>query len=84
MLGCLTSLGYEIDRTSDAGEAKFQDIMKKADPNCRNTVVFENFIDFMIAENQDKDTADQVIDSFKVLAGDKVKLSLKGKNNGFL
>lgn len=35
-------------------------------------VTFQAFIDFMSRETADTDTADQVIASFKVLAGDKV------------
>lgn len=35
-------------------------------------VTFQAFIDFMSRETADTDTADQVMASFKVLAGDKV------------
>ena len=33
---------------------------------------FEAFLDFMTKRMVDQDTADQVLESFKVLAGDKV------------
>lgn len=36
-------------------------------------VTFQAFIDFMSRETADTDTADQVMASFKVLAGDKVR-----------
>lgn len=39
-------------------------------------VTFQAFIDFMSRETADTDTADQVIASFKVLAGDKVRLRI--------
>ena len=35
-------------------------------------VTFEQFVDFMTRETVDQDTADQVMNSFKILAGDKV------------
>src|SRR4029434_884677 len=42
------------------------------DPNNSGAVTFQAFIDFMSRETTDTDTADQVIASFKILAGDKV------------
>lgn len=35
-------------------------------------VSFDSFLDFMTRESTDTDTAEQVIDSFRILAGDKV------------
>lgn len=46
------------------------------DPNNSGAVTFQAFIDFMSKETTDTDTADQVIASFKILAGDKVRFSL--------
>lgn len=46
--------------------------MSVVDPNRMGIVTFQAFIDFMSRETADTDTADQVIASFKVLAGDKV------------
>lgn len=46
--------------------------MSLVDPNHSGLVTFQAFIDFMSRETTDTDTADQVIASFKVLAGDKV------------
>lgn len=40
-------------------------------------VHFDAFLDFMTRESTDTDTAEQVIDSFRILAGDKVTISLK-------
>lgn len=45
------------------------------DPNNSGAVTFQGFIDFMSKETTDTDTADQVIASFKILAGDKVPFS---------
>lgn len=39
-------------------------------------VSFDAFLDFMTRESTDTDTAEQVIDSFRILAGDKVRLFL--------
>lgn len=54
------------------GEAEFARIMGIVDPNNSGAVTFQAFIDFMSRETTDTDTADQVIASFKILAGDKV------------
>ncbi|XP_046790326.1 alpha-actinin-4 isoform X2 [Gallus gallus] len=53
------------------GDAEFNRIMSLVDPNGSGSVTFQAFIDFMSRETTDTDTADQVIASFKVLAGDK-------------
>ena len=47
--------------------------MTLVDPNNTGVVTFQAFIDFMSRETADTDTADQVMASFKVLAGDKVR-----------
>ena len=39
-------------------------------------VSFDAFLDFMTRESTDTDTAEQVIDSFRILAGDKVTKSV--------
>uniref|UniRef100_A0A674PN24 Actinin alpha 4 n=1 Tax=Takifugu rubripes TaxID=31033 RepID=A0A674PN24_TAKRU len=53
------------------GDAEFGRIMSIVDPNGTGAVTFQAFIDFMSRETTDTDTADQVIASFKILAGDK-------------
>uniref|UniRef100_A0A8C0BDQ3 Actinin alpha 1 n=1 Tax=Buteo japonicus TaxID=224669 RepID=A0A8C0BDQ3_9AVES len=53
------------------GEAEFARIMSIVDPNRLGVVTFQAFIDFMSRETADTDTADQVMASFKILAGDK-------------
>ncbi|XP_051521011.1 alpha-actinin-4 isoform X3 [Myxocyprinus asiaticus] len=53
------------------GDAEFSRIMGIVDPNNSGAVTFQAFIDFMSRETTDTDTADQVIASFKILAGDK-------------
>uniref|UniRef100_A0A670I1D9 Actinin alpha 1 n=1 Tax=Podarcis muralis TaxID=64176 RepID=A0A670I1D9_PODMU len=63
---CLISIGYNM------GEAEFARIMSIVDPNRIGVVTFQAFIDFMSRETADTDTADQVMASFKILAGDKV------------
>lgn len=54
------------------GEAEFQRIMALVDPSGTGSVTFQNFIDFMTREKTDSDTAEQVVESFRILAGDKV------------
>uniref|UniRef100_A0A3P8YY03 Actinin, alpha 1 n=1 Tax=Esox lucius TaxID=8010 RepID=A0A3P8YY03_ESOLU len=70
---CLISLGYDIANDAQ-GEAEFARIMSIVDPNRVGVVTFQAFIDFMSRETADTDTADQVMASFKVLAGDKGNL----------
>lgn len=72
---CLVSLGYNI-RDDKQGDADFQRIMSIVDPNHSGCVTFESFIDFMTMETADTDTAEQVMKSFKILAGEKVILFL--------
>ncbi|KAL7980770.1 hypothetical protein Chor_001924 [Crotalus horridus] len=67
---CLISLGYDVENDRQ-GDAEFNRIMSVVDPNNSGVVTFQAFIDFMSRETTDTDTADQVIASFKVLAGDK-------------
>jgi len=67
---CLISLGYSIGKDQQ-GEIDFQRIMSIVDPNTTGFTQFDAFLDFMTRENVDSDTAEQVIDSFRILAGDK-------------
>uniref|UniRef100_A0A8C7YXY6 Actinin, alpha 1 n=1 Tax=Oryzias sinensis TaxID=183150 RepID=A0A8C7YXY6_9TELE len=60
-----------FDRVSPRGENEFSRIMSVVDPNRMGVVTFQGFIDFMSRETADTDTADQVMASFKILAGDK-------------
>ena len=46
--------------------------MSIVDPNASGYVQFDCFLDFMTRESTDVDTAEQVIDSFRILAADKV------------
>ncbi|XP_073725400.1 alpha-actinin-2b isoform X2 [Misgurnus anguillicaudatus] len=62
---CLISMGYDL------GEVEFARIMMLVDPNSTGVVSFQSFIDFMTRETADTDTAEQVIASFRILAGDK-------------
>lgn len=54
------------------GEIDFHRILAVVDPNNSGYVTFDAFLDFMTRESTDTDTAEQVIDSFRILAGDKV------------
>lgn len=72
---CLVSLGYSIGKDRQ-GEIDFQRILAVVDPNSTGYVHFDAFLDFMTRESTDTDTAEQVIDSFRILAGDKVRLHI--------
>ncbi|UYV79415.1 hypothetical protein LAZ67_17002526 [Cordylochernes scorpioides] len=67
---CLVSLGYSI-RNDRQGENDFRRILTIVDPNNTGSVHFDAFLDFMTRESTDSDTAEQIIDSFRILAGDK-------------
>ncbi|XP_050525865.1 alpha-actinin, sarcomeric isoform X1 [Daktulosphaira vitifoliae] len=67
---CLVSIGYSIGKDRQ-GEIDFQRILAVVDPNSTGYVHFDAFLDFMTRESTDTDTAEQVIDSFRILAGDK-------------
>lgn len=59
--------------TNRQGELDFQRILAAVDPNSTGYVHFDAFLDFMTRESTDTDTAEQVIDSFRILASDKVR-----------
>jgi len=67
---CLISIGYNIQDTTQ-GDADFQRILSIVDPNNTGRVTFDAFLDFMTRETQDNDTAEQVLQSFRILAGEK-------------
>lgn len=64
-------LVFLLNLFSLQGENEFARIMSIVDPNRMGIVTFQAFIDFMSRETADTDTADQVMASFKILAGDK-------------
>lgn len=67
---CLVSLGQSID-VDDSSEREFKQYVAMVDPNGTGYVSFQAFLDFMTREMADIDTADQVMESFRILAGDK-------------
>ncbi|XP_049280300.1 alpha-actinin, sarcomeric isoform X3 [Anopheles funestus] len=67
---CLVSLGYSIGKDKQ-GDMDFQRILAVVDPNASGYVQFDAFLDFMTRESTDTDTAEQVIDSFRILASDR-------------
>ncbi|XP_068203495.1 alpha-actinin, sarcomeric isoform X1 [Palaemon carinicauda] len=67
---CLISLGYSFSKDQQ-GDIDFQRTLSIVDPNNTGFTQFDAFLDFMTRENVDSDTAEQVIDSFRILAGDK-------------
>ncbi|KAJ7373413.1 hypothetical protein OS493_013006 [Desmophyllum pertusum] len=67
---CLVSLGYNL-KEGEKGDQEFERLMTIVDPNNTGHVTFQAFLDFMTRETADTDTADQVMESFRILAGDK-------------
>ncbi|VDK74202.1 unnamed protein product [Litomosoides sigmodontis] len=67
---CLISIGYNI-RPGKEGDHDMSRILSVLDPNRMGRVPFNAFLDFMTREAGDADTAEQMIESFKILAGGK-------------
>ncbi|XP_027038747.1 alpha-actinin-like [Pocillopora damicornis] len=67
---CLVSLGHSLPE-GDKGDVEFNRLMTIVDPNNTGFVTFQAFLDFMTREVADTDTAEQVMESFRILAGDK-------------
>lgn len=55
---------------------EFQRILQIVDPNRSGRVPFDAFLDFMTRESQDSDSAEQIVESFRILAGGKVSCLL--------
>lgn len=53
----------------------FDKLWENIDPNETGAVSFEAFLDFMTKEMVDQDTSEQVMNSFKILAGEKVRIT---------
>uniref|UniRef100_A0A672KEU3 Alpha-actinin-2-like n=1 Tax=Sinocyclocheilus grahami TaxID=75366 RepID=A0A672KEU3_SINGR len=70
---CLISMGYDLV----SGEVEFARIMTLVDPNNTGVVTFQAFIDFMTRETAETDTAEQVMASFKILASDKLYITVE-------
>ncbi|KAF7233347.1 hypothetical protein EG68_04397 [Paragonimus skrjabini miyazakii] len=66
---CLLSLGYNIPNNAQ-GEADFRRIMKSVDPNGTGFVTFDSFMHFMTSQTREANSAEQIVDSFRMLAGD--------------
>lgn len=78
---CIYQLVHSIDffvllSCHQQGEVEFARIMILVDPNGTGIVSFQSFIDFMTRETADTDTAEQVVASFRILAADKVCVSI--------
>ncbi|XP_070577516.1 alpha-actinin-like [Ptychodera flava] len=71
---CLVSLGYNI-RDDKRGDQEFARMLSIVDPNNTGYITFQAFVDFMTREMTDSDTAEQVMASFKVLAGGKAYIT---------
>lgn len=69
-----STYGHSACSLSLQGEVEFARIMTMVDPNAAGVVTFQAFIDFMTRETAETDTAEQVVASFKILAGDKVSI----------
>jgi len=69
--GLMISLGKGANPDTPQGKQEINKIMAIVDPNNTGTITFQSFIDYMTIETTDHDTAEQIIESFRVLSGDK-------------
>ncbi|VDO05954.1 unnamed protein product [Rodentolepis nana] len=67
---CLVSLGYNIPNNPE-GDADFRRILASVDPSGSGVVTYESFIRFMTQQASDSESAEQLIDSFRVLANEQ-------------
>ncbi|KAL7061082.1 hypothetical protein AAHC03_09735 [Spirometra sp. Aus1] len=67
---CLVSLGFNIPNTPE-GDADFRRILKVVDANNTGYISFDAFMNFMTKQASGSETADQLIESFRVIAHDK-------------
>ncbi|XP_033124822.1 alpha-actinin-like isoform X3 [Anneissia japonica] len=72
---CLMSLGYAVKEEDKSQDPEFNRIMAICDPNGAGYITFQAFLDFVTSEVTDTDTAEQVMSSFKVLAGNKAYIT---------
>ena len=64
--------GLTLETCCLQGDMDMRRIMAIVDQNNTGHVTFDAFLDFMTRETTDTDTAEQVMQSFKILAGEKV------------
>jgi len=64
---CLISIGYNI-RPGREGDQDMAKVLSHVDPNRLGRTPFDAFLDFMTRETADADTAEQMVDSFRILA----------------
>ena len=76
---CLVSMGFNVDTeehlvneaVKSERQSDFERMLLIADPDLTGHVTFAGFRDFIALEGSDQDTAEQIVNSFKVLARDK-------------
>ncbi|CAJ0582161.1 unnamed protein product, partial [Mesorhabditis spiculigera] len=66
----LLSIGYPI-RPGREGDGELSRLLSILDPNRMGRVPFEAILAFLTKENQDQDTVDQMVESFRILAAGK-------------
>uniref|UniRef100_A0A0N5AEH5 Alpha-actinin, sarcomeric n=1 Tax=Syphacia muris TaxID=451379 RepID=A0A0N5AEH5_9BILA len=73
---CLISIGYNI-RPGKEGDQDMARILAVLDPNRIGRIPFDAFLDFMTRETGDADTAEQMVDSFRILASGKPYITVE-------
>ncbi|EUB59226.1 Alpha-actinin-2 [Echinococcus granulosus] len=67
---CLVSLGFNIPNTPE-GDADFRRILANVDPSGSGYITFDSFMRFMTQQASGSESAEQLIDSFRVLANEQ-------------
>ncbi|EDV23711.1 uncharacterized protein TRIADDRAFT_37811 [Trichoplax adhaerens] len=66
---CLVSVGLIPD--IETNDEEFEHVLSVVDPDGSGTITIQEYIDYMIQEISEQDTADQIVESFRTLANDK-------------
>ncbi|KAL5968598.1 Alpha-actinin sarcomeric [Taenia solium] len=80
---CLVSLGFHIPNTPE-GDADFRRILANVDPSGSGYVTFDSFMRFMTQQASGSESAEQLIDSFRVLANEQMCPENIGGDQGTL
>ncbi|VDN38905.1 unnamed protein product [Gongylonema pulchrum] len=67
----LTSVNRTINECENQGDQDMGRILSVLDPNRMGRIPFDAFLDFMTRETADADTAEQMIESFRILSAGK-------------
>ena len=57
-------------------DEEFERVLSIVDPDGSGTITFQEYLDYMIQEISEEDSVEQIIESFRTLANDKVNFTV--------